>query len=393
MIKLDKETWRAAGVFVAGFLTFFNLYTPQAFLRTLAHDLDVPPLQIGWAVTVSLLAVAVIAPVAGALSDRFGRKRFIVGASYGLILPTVMVALSATLPELLFWRTVQGLMLPFIFTITVAYVSDECPGAQAIKTSGMYAAGTIFGGFLGRFLGGIIADIADWRMAFLTMAALTVGLASFVLYAMPREMKFRPVLGGVEANLRAYREHLRNKRLIATCVIGFGMLFSMVACFTFVNFYLADAPFELSPTQVGSVFAVYLLGMVSAPLATRVAVKIGRVPALMVALGISTLGFLATTVPILAVVVAGLAFSTAGLLVTQALSLGFIGAIVPRARSSAVGLYVTVFYTGGALGGVLPGPLWREFGWIGVLGLLWAILAIMAITALRYWRLPPKSLS
>jgi predicted MFS family arabinose efflux permease len=393
MITLERETLRAYGVFIAGFLTFFNLYTPQAFLQILAHDIGVSPLQIGLTVTVTLLAVSFIAPVAGALSDRFGRKRFIVGAAYALILPTLMVAASHSLNELLFWRTAQGLLLPFIFTVTVAYVSDECSGPQAIKTSGIYAAGTIFGGFSGRFLGGIIADLDGWRTAFVTMAFITVGLASLVAWLMPREVNFRPVLGGIEANIRAYREHLHNKRLLATCVIGFGMLFSMVACFTFVNFYLADAPFELSPTQVGSVFAVYLLGMVSAPLATRVAVQIGRVPALMAALGVSTLGFLATTVSSLPVVVAGLAFSTAGLLVTQALSLGFIGAIVPRARSSAVGLYVTVFYTGGALGGVLPGPLWREFGWIGVLGLLWVILAIMAFTALRYWRLPPKSIT
>jgi MFS family permease len=157
-----------------------------------------------------------------------------------------------------------------------------------------------------------------------------------------------------------------------------------------VNFYLAEAPFSLSPTQVGSVFAVYLLGMISAPLATRVAVKIGRIPALMVAICCSVLGFAATLLPSLPVVVIGLAFSTAGLLVTQALSLGFIGAIVPRARSSAVGLYVTVYYTGGALGGVLPGPLWHHFGWIGVIALLWVILAVMAATALRFWRLPPK---
>ncbi len=389
--SLRAGRFREAGVFVAGFCTFFNLYTPQAFLQILADDLHAPVSTIGFAITVTLLAVAIIAPVAGGISDRLGRKRIILGACVALIIPTLLVAASTSLTQLLVWRFVQGLLLPFIFTVTVAYVADECSGAQAIKTSGIYASGTIFGGFLGRFLGGLVADLAGWRAVFVVLAVITAALAGFVAWAMPQEQRFRPVQGGFEATLRAYSQHLRNPRLIATCCIGFGMLFSMVACFTFVNFHLAAPPFSLSPTSEGSVFAVYLLGMLTTPLATRAAVHIGRRSALMVAIGSSALGYALTLSSVLGVVVAGLALITGGLFVVQALSLGFIGAIVPRARSSAVGLYVTVFYTGGALGGVLPGGLWHSQGWIGVVGLLWLVLAAMVATGLIFWRMPEKT--
>ena len=387
-MTLNRETWRAASVFVAGFLTFFNLYTPQAFLQLLAHDLNASTMQIGLSVTVSLLAVSAIAPVAGAISDRLGRKKIIVTAAFGLIIATLLVAHSDSLGELLMWRTAQGLLLPFIFTVTVAYIADECSGPQAIKTSGIYASGTILGGFSGRLLGGVIADLDGWRMVFIVMAAITVLAASFVAWAMPAERNFRPVLGGLQANLRAYREHLRNPRLLATCAIGFGMLFSMVASFTFVNFRLTEPPFSLSPSKVGSIFAVYLLAMISAPLSTRVAVRIGRIPALMLSIGCAVFGMGLALSSWLPMVVAGLAFSTAGFLMIQALSLGFIGAIVPHARSSAVGLYVTIYYIGGALGSVAPGPVWHQFHWVGVVVLIWTCLALMAATALHFWRLP-----
>lgn len=382
---------RAAGVFAAGFCTFFNLYTPQAFLQILAGDLGSSVSRIGFAITVTLLAVAVMAPIAGGISDRLGRKRIIVGACLALIVPTLLVAVSTSLTQLLLWRFVQGLLLPFIFTVTVAYVADECSGPQAIRVSGIYASGTIFGGFLGRFVGGIVADLAGWRMVFVVLALITAALAGFVAWAMPQEQRFRPVLGGLEATLRAYGQHLRNARLMATCCIGFGMLFSMVACFTFVNFHLADPPFSLSPSSQGSVFAVYLLGMVTTPLATRFAVHIGRRQALAAAIGSSALGFALTLSSELFVVIAGLALVTGGLFIVQALSLGFIGAIVPRARSSAVGLYVTVFYTGGALGGFVPGGIWHSAGWTGVVGLLWGVMAAMAVTGLVFWRMPPNS--
>ncbi len=383
---MQIATKRAAGVFVAGFMTFVNLYTPQAFLPVMADDLGSSATRIGLSITVTLLAVALMAPVAGAISDRFGRKRLIVGACAAVIVPTLLVATSAGLESLLIWRFLQGMLLPFIFTVTVAYVADECSGTEAIKVSGLYASGTIFGGFSGRFIGGLVADMAGWRAVFLVLAALTACGALFVAWAMPREQRFRAVVGGLGATLQAYGEHLRNRRLLATCGIGFGMLFSTVACFTFVNFHLADPPFSLSPTHLGSVFAVYLLGMVTAPLATRVAVSIGRWRALVLALLCAACGLLLTLSSTLAVVIAGLALVTGGLFVVQALSLGFIGATVTRARSSAVGLYVTVFYIGGSVGGVAPGWLWHHAGWPGVVGLILAVLAVMGVVGSLSWR-------
>lgn len=383
---MQLETKRAAGVFVAGFSTFVNLYAPQAFLPTLAADLGTTPTQTGLSITVTLLAVAVMAPVAGALSDRLGRRRIILGACLLLILPTLMAAASPGLASLLLARTLQGMLLPFIFTVTVAYVADECSGPQTIRTSGLYASGCIFGGFLGRFIGGLVSDAAGWRAVFLVLAAITAAAAAFVAWAMPREQRFRPVLGGLTATLAAYRDHLGNCRLLATCAVGFGMLFCIVATFTFVNFHLAQPPFSLSTSSLGSVFAVYLLGMITTPLATRVAVQIGRPRALLAALAISASGILLSLSASLPIVIAGLALVTGGLFVVQALSLGFIGTAVLRARSSAVGLYVTSFYIGGALGGVPPGWLWHHADWPGVVALIMVVLAGMATIGWTAWR-------
>lgn len=377
---------RAAGVFVAGWSTFINLYTPQAFLPTLAADLHSSATRIGLSVTVTLLAVALMAPLAGAISDRLGRKHLVVAAICLLVVPTLLVASSGNLETLLLWRFVQGLLLPFIFAVTVAYVADEYSGADAIRVSGLYASGSIFGGFSGRFLGGIIADFAGWREVFVVLAGLTALAAGFVAWSMPAERRFLPVLGGLGATASAYRQHLRNPRLVGTWAIGFGMLFSVVATFTFVNFVLAAPPFSLSPSRLASIFAVYLLGMVTTPLATTAAVRFGRRRAAMVALVVSSVGLALTLSSNLAAVIAGLAMLAGGMFTVQALSIGFIGVAARQARSSAVGLYVTVYYVGGALGGVVPGWVWNLAGWPGVVGLLLAVTALMAVGVRRTWR-------
>src|SRR5437763_13681836 len=117
----------------------------------------------------------------------FGRRRLITTAMWALVLPTLLCAAAASLSSLVFWRFMQGLLLPFIFTVTVAYISDEAEGAAGIRLVGDYALGTIFGGFAGRFLTGYAAAFAGWRFSFLFLAALTLAAAVVVQWMLPAE--------------------------------------------------------------------------------------------------------------------------------------------------------------------------------------------------------------
>ena len=48
-----------------------------------------------------------------------------------LAVPTIMAALAPTLGALIFWRFVQGLVLPPIFAVTIAYIGEEFPPREA----------------------------------------------------------------------------------------------------------------------------------------------------------------------------------------------------------------------------------------------------------------------
>jgi predicted MFS family arabinose efflux permease len=380
---------RTAAVVLAGFCTFLNVYTPQAILPALAATFHVPAADTGLTITATLLAVACVAPFVGTISDRLGRKRLIVGACALLVLPTLAVASSRSLEAMIAWRFVQGLLFPFIFAVTVAYIGDECDGADIIRTSGNYALGTIFGGFSGRFVAGIASDLGGWRFAFVVLAVVTGLGAAAIGLLLPPEQRFRRLAGGIGGALRTYRDHLTNPRLLATCAIGFGMLFGTVASFTYVNFYLAAPPFGLGPGALAFVFSVYLLAAPTTPIGSRVAIRIGRRRTMFLACGLAAAGLALTLVPMVPAVIMGLAGICGGLFVVQSLSLGFIGVTVRRAKSTAVGLYVTIYYIGGALGGIVPGILWRVAGWPGVTALVGVMLAVMAAAASVWWREPP----
>ncbi len=369
----------------AGFGTFINLYTTQAILAVLASTYHVPLADTGLTVTAPLAAVAIVAPFVGSISDRLGRKRLIVSAGFLLALPTLAIAFAPNFVTLIAFRFAQGLLLPFIFAVTVAYIGEEVHDAENIHLAGNYSIGTIIGGFCGRLVAGYTASFLGWRAGFVVLAALTAGAALVVAISLPREQVFRPQRG-LRAALSGFAAHLVNPRLIATYAAGFAVLFSIVATFTFVNFLLAGPPYRLGPAALSNVFATYLVSLFSTPLSSRLAMRFGRRLTLALAALTGIAGLLFTLAAPLGWIVAGLSIAVGGMFIEQVMAIGFIGAAAERAKSTAVGLYVTFYYIGGSLGGLLPAGIWHTAGWPGCVGLVIIVQLAMLAIALPFWR-------
>ncbi len=372
------------GVLAAGLCTFINLYPTQALLPTLAEQFGASLPHTGLTVTATLIAVALVAPFVGGVSDALGRRRLILSASLALAIPTLLAAAAPGLDWLILCRFLQGLLLPFIFAVTVAYIAEECPGPEAVRVTGIYAIGTIVGGFAGRFIAGWTTELAGWRTAFVILALLTLVCAGVIAWTLPPEQRFRPVRGW-RGQLAGFADQFGNPQVMATCGVGFAVLFSMVATFTYANFYLAAPPFSLGPAQLGSVFVIYLLGVVATPVATRLALRFGRRRTILLAALAGSGGLLLTLVPWLPGIIVGLAFAAAGIFTEQVLSLGYVAAAARRSRSTAVGLYVTCYYVGGSLGGVLPASVWHHVGWPGCVALVLAVQAAATLVTQAAW--------
>src|SRR5437763_6894345 len=236
---------RKVAIATAGFCAFLNLYSPQALLPELAREFGVGAGEISTIMTASALAIALTAPFTGAVADVIGRKRLITGAMLAVALPTIGAAMAPDVTTLIVWRFVQGLLLPPIFAVTVAYIGDEWPTAQVAGIAGVYITGSSLGGFGGRFLPGVLADQVGWRGAFLVLAALSLIGALLVAALLPHERGFVRS-EGLRASGRQMLRHLETPQLLATYAIGFGVLFNFIAVFTYVSFHLAAPPYSFS---------------------------------------------------------------------------------------------------------------------------------------------------
>jgi MFS transporter, YNFM family, putative membrane transport protein len=376
---------RKVGVAFCAIGAFLHLYAPQAVLPMMAQELGVGAASASMVITAGTLAVAATAPFTGVLSDVLGRKRVIVVAMLLLLVPATMIALAPTLQQLIFWRFIHGLLLPPIFAVTIAYIGDEFPPSEANGVFGIYASASAVGGFLGRFIPGLLTDYVGWRGGFLALAGGTVICLVAVLLLLAPERKFRRATD-FKTSLMQMFAHLRNPRLLATYAVGFGVLFNFIATFTYISFHLAAPPFNRSPAFLGSIFIVYLFASAAALFLGRAIAWLGRRMFVLCVLAVWAGGMLCSLIPSeIAIVFALIVASTCGILV-QASSTSFVASTAKTGTSAAVGLYVTAFYIGGTFGGWLPGLAYEAGGWRYSLALVIAMLAIMAAIVWTAWR-------
>jgi MFS transporter, YNFM family, putative membrane transport protein len=376
---------RKIAVATAGFCAFLNLYSPQALLPALAREFGAGAAEISTIMTASALAIALTAPFTGAIADVLGRKRVITAAMLAVVVPMAGAALAPDVEALIAWRFVQGLLLPPIFAVTVAYIGDEWPPTEVAGVTGVYIAGSSLGGFCGRFLPGLLGDLIGWRGAFLALAALSFLGAITLALLLPREKGFVRS-EGLAASGRQMLQHLRNPQLVATYAIGFGVLFNFIAVFTYVSFHLAAPPYDFSSTLLGAIFVTYLAGTAIVPATGWMMARLGRRRFTLAVLGAWACGALLMLAPPLAAILAGLTLCAVCGMLCQTIATGYVTASAREGRSSAVGLYVTAFYVGGSMGAFLPGLAWEEAGWVGAVAMVLAMLAVMAVVAALAYR-------
>lgn len=354
---------------LAGMCTFLNVYSTQPLLPLLRETFHASELAVSLTVSATIFATALTAPLIGMIAERRGRKKVIVPSLFLLTVPTALAATSTSLSALIFWRFAQGIFVPGVVAVMLAYVNEEWAGRGVGRAMSAYVAGTVLGGFLGRFISGVIAANWHWRATFLVLAALNLIGAVVVRAWLPLARNFVRA-EHLQQVLDHAKGHLRNRRLLANFGMGASVLCAIVGCFTYANFYLAAAPFYLNPAQLGSIFFVYLLGVVITPQSGRFLDHFGFRHTTVLYCAMMIAGLLLTLVKSLPVVIAGLAIFSSGVFVAQASATVQTGAIAGRARSSAAGLYVAFYYLGGSVGATLTDLFWRWKGWPGCVALL-----------------------
>lgn len=373
-------------VFLLGMCAMLNLYPTQPILALISKSADVSASTAAWTISASTLGVAICAPFAGAISDYVGRKRVIAWAIVTMITTALLCVIAPSFHLIVALRFLQGVSIPFIFAVVVAYIAEEYAVGDAARLNAIYVAGTAFGGLSARLLGGFVATITDeWVLVFLPIAAIQIFTLMVMRKHLPTEQRFVPT-STVGAGLRGLADVLRNSALLATCFIGASLLFLQVTSFTYVSLYLQSDTFGFSPFQTSLVYLILLIPVLVTPSVGKVVARVGVVPTFTSGVLLAIGGLLLTMLPFAWAVILGLAGSCMAVFIGQVCTTRFTAQRFVRSRSAAVGWYLTGYYLGGTIGGVAPAPIFEAQGWNAIVGLLIAVAAIAAFVAWLSWR-------
>ena len=368
---------------LTAFLTVVDLFATQAILPALARAYDVTPAAMGFAVNASTIGMAIAGLLVALLDRHIDRRSGILASLVLLSIPTALLATAPNLGVFTALRIAQGLCMATAFTLTLAYLGEECSAMDAGGAVAAYITGNVASNLVGRLISAGVADHLGLAANFYFFASLNLAGAALVYVGIHGTPRMPMMRDGQASRLTAWLVHLKDARLRATFGIGFCILFAFIGTFTFVNFVLVRPPLSLGQMSLGLVYCVFLPAMVTTLLAGRVVTMMGVRPAFWSAIALAGAGLPLLVIGNLMAVLAGLALVGVGTFFAQAVATGFVGRAATQHKGAASGIYLACYFAGGLAGTAILGQVFDRAGWGACVGGIAAALAIAALLASR----------
>jgi MFS transporter, DHA2 family, multidrug resistance protein len=180
--RLAVNHWFVAfAVTVPTFMEVLDTSIASVSLRYIAGDLSAAETESEWIATSYFAANAIILPISGWLSTRFGRRRYFVLSLAGFTAMSLLCGIATNLQSLIIFRALQGIAGGGLYPCTQAVLLDSFPREKQGGAMAMFTVATLVAPIAGPTVGGWITDSFSWRWLFLIN--VPIGLAALPLCA------------------------------------------------------------------------------------------------------------------------------------------------------------------------------------------------------------------
>ncbi|PLR41072.1 MFS transporter [Chimaeribacter californicus] len=346
-------------------LAVANVYSAQPLLESMSASLKVPPGTIGSVITATQAGYAAGLIFLVPLGDRVNRKTLVITHLLLSVLALAAAGLSQNLATLLCAMLFTGLMA-VVVQLMVAWAATLAAPQRRGQVVGTVTSGIVLGILLARFISGTIADLAGWRVVYLTAAGLMLLVACLLGKVMPSTPPRTPTPAYLSLLLSVFRlfitePQLRTRGLFALLIFA---AFSML----WTSMVMPLSAMSLSHTQIGLFGLAGIAGALAASRAGLWADRGKGQRATGTALAVLTLSWLPiayteTSLLWLLIGVITLDFAVQTIHVTNQ---SILIAARPDAASRLVGAYMCFYSVGSALGAITATALYARWGWQSV---------------------------
>lgn len=376
-----------------------DLFAAQPLTGPISADLHLPPGLAGLVAMLPQLGYAAGLVLLVPLVDLLENRRLIVATLAACAAALALPAFTRSGTVFLLATLVAG-GASSVIQMLVPMAASMAPEAQRGRAVGNVISGLMLGILLSRPLASLIAGSADWRGFYLLAALANAAIA--VVLALRLPSRTPSITAGYRALLASMGRLLADEPVLRRHALSAALAMAAFSAFwTAVGLRLAQPPFGLDLHGIAWFAFAGASGAIVTPLAGRAGDR-GHGPAaqriahgtMLVALallGIAGAGWFGFDTHAhrglaLALLAGGAALLDAGVIVDQTIGRRAINLLNPAARGRLNGLFVGLFFIGGALGAALAGSAWAWGGWSAVCGVGYAFAGAAAVFGLSAGR-------
>jgi MFS transporter, DHA1 family, multidrug resistance protein len=238
------------------FIVYVGMGIIVPILPLYAAELGATGLFLGIIIAVFALTGGLLQPFVGGLSDRYGKKGFLMAGLFLFGVTGYTYTLAASVSDLIFIRILHGAGSAMILPMAMAYIS-ELSVEKAGKHMGMLNIAIFAGIGGGPLLGGLFLDIWGRDSGFYAMGLLSILSAILVGAVLPRQ-KSKGVIQKKDSMTTVFGRMLKNRRVMGILLSRMATMIIIVPTFAFLPI-LMMRHMTASGTEIGLVIATRTL--------------------------------------------------------------------------------------------------------------------------------------
>jgi len=335
MTEENRRWWALAAMCFALFMIMLDNTVVNVALPSIQRSLNASTSTLEWTVNAYTLTFAVLLVTGGRLGDLFGRRKIFLAGVTIFAVSSASIGFSPSDSWLVLWRAVQGSGAALMMPATLSIITNAFPPHERGKAIGTWAGVSAMALAIGPVVGGFLVQSVSWQSIFflnvpvaigaivITLFAvresrdetvartvdvpgvltLTVGLTALVLalvegnewhWGSPRELALYAIAVLGLSSFVVVEHHrrepmvdfnfFRSRTFAGANIVAFIVSFAMLAMFFFLALYMQNIK-GYSPLEAGIRFLPStMMIMVVAPLAGRLADRVGPRPLMTVGL-------------------------------------------------------------------------------------------------------------